>query len=181
MNPNDGEGTETWLARREQVKAKSINGNGMGMPLSIAVQLLPTPEAKLASSGPDYARAAREGSGGDDLTTTIWKHDLHRATSWGPYEPAIRRWESIIGRPAPAPVRMDGKGGKARLNPELPEWMMGWPEGWVTAPEIGLTRSEQLKAIGNGVCTLQAVHAVRSLLNRPGVPALASLSGEVTA
>jgi hypothetical protein len=32
---------------------------------------LPTPEAKLSDSGPDYARASREGSGGDDLTTTI--------------------------------------------------------------------------------------------------------------
>lgn len=39
----DGERPETWLARREVVKAKRINGNGMGMPLTIAVQLLPTP------------------------------------------------------------------------------------------------------------------------------------------
>ena len=41
MNPNDGEGTATWLARRERVKATAKNGNGMGMPLAIAVQLLP--------------------------------------------------------------------------------------------------------------------------------------------
>ena len=41
--PNDGERPETWLARRERVKAKGINGNGMGMPLAIAAQLLPTP------------------------------------------------------------------------------------------------------------------------------------------
>jgi len=40
---NDGERPETWLARRERVKAKGINGNGMGMPLTIAAQLLPTP------------------------------------------------------------------------------------------------------------------------------------------
>ena len=39
---NDGERPETWLARRERVKAKGINGNGMGMPLTIAAQLLPT-------------------------------------------------------------------------------------------------------------------------------------------
>ena len=37
------------------------------------VALLPTPEAKLGSSGPDYARADRDGSGGDDLTTTLFK------------------------------------------------------------------------------------------------------------
>ncbi|WP_449281230.1 DNA cytosine methyltransferase [Leucobacter sp.] len=47
---NDGEGPETWLARREKVKARGINGNGMGMPLSIAVQLLPTTTAADAHS-----------------------------------------------------------------------------------------------------------------------------------
>lgn len=39
-NPNDGESPETWLARRERVKLTASNGNGMGMPLSITVQLL---------------------------------------------------------------------------------------------------------------------------------------------
>lgn len=33
--------------------------------------LMPTPQAKLADAGPDYARATRPGSGGDDLTTLI--------------------------------------------------------------------------------------------------------------
>lgn len=41
---------------------------------------------------------------------------------------------------------------------------MGLPLGHVTAPEIGLTRNEQLKAIGNGVVWQQAAHAVRYLL-----------------
>lgn len=40
------EGLETWLARRARVKAKGINGNGMGTPLSIAVQMWPTPAAR---------------------------------------------------------------------------------------------------------------------------------------
>jgi hypothetical protein len=35
--------------------------------------LLPTPEAKLGSAGTDYARADREGSGGDDLQTRMAK------------------------------------------------------------------------------------------------------------
>lgn len=39
--------------------------------LSGQVTLLPTPEAKLSDSGPDYARAGRDGSGGDDLTTSL--------------------------------------------------------------------------------------------------------------
>ncbi|WDH80178.1 hypothetical protein PTQ19_07040 [Microbacterium esteraromaticum] len=91
-------------------------------------------------------------------------------TDWGPYAAAIRRWEAIIGRPAPAPVRFDGKGGKPRLNPELTEWMMGWPAGHVTNPDIGLTRAEQLKACGNGVVPQQAAAALREMLGRPGVP-----------
>lgn len=194
---NDGESVESWSARRERIKATGINGNGMGMPLPIAVQLLPTPEAKLAGSGPDYARMNRDGSGGDDLTTTIWKNGLHLlptptagdhdrgtnatrdggpmltdVTDWGPYTDAIRRWGQVIGRPAPAAVRFDGKGGKPRLNPELTEWMMGWPAGWVTASVIGLSRAEQLKACGNGVVTLQAIAALREMLARPGVPAI---------
>ena len=56
----DGEKPGTFLARREVVKAKGINGNGMGMPLTIAVQLLPTPTANIATNGsqhPDKRRA----------------------------------------------------------------------------------------------------------------------------
>jgi hypothetical protein len=40
--------------------------------LDDAIALLPTPEAKLAHSGPDYARMGRPDSGGHDLTTTVW-------------------------------------------------------------------------------------------------------------
>ena len=44
-NPNDGEDPARWLRRRARQQARGINGNGMGMPLSIAVRLLPTPRA----------------------------------------------------------------------------------------------------------------------------------------
>lgn len=91
---------------------------------------------------------------------------------WGPYEQAIRRWERILGRPAPPPVKNDGRNGKARLNPELTEWMMGWPAGWVTDPSLGLSREQQLKACGNGVVPQQAESAIRELLAREGVPSV---------
>lgn len=42
---------------------------------------------------------------------------------------------------------------------------MGLPDGWVTAPEIGLTRNEQLKACGNGVVPQQAIAALRDMTN----------------
>jgi DNA (cytosine-5)-methyltransferase 1 len=50
INPNDSECPQQWLARRELHKARGINGNGMGMPLSIAVRLLPTPTASDAKN-----------------------------------------------------------------------------------------------------------------------------------
>ena len=43
---------------------------------------------------------------------------------------------------------------------------MGIPEGHVTADVIGLTRAQQLKAIGNGVCVPQAATALAELLGR---------------
>lgn len=311
---NDGEGPETWLERRERVKAKGINGNGMGMPLTIAVQLLPTPEAKLATSGPDYARAERDGSGGHDLATAAFLlptprasdgekggpnqrgskgdltvssaiallptpkagdadfgmprtsgrtpeksthlmtrltytlpvgpdlcekcghddlvhdadgfcascsprdcRDIHRGGNllptpcsaavrssrstmlgaskssmnieqaaevasgvlprefeswdevrvgggegekWGPYAAAIERWEQVLGRPAPEPTEAGPKGGR-RLSALFVEWLMGLPEGWLTDPAIGLSRTGQLRALGNGVVSQQAGLALR--------------------
>ena len=55
----DGERFETWEVRRQVALTKGYNGNGIGMPLTIAVQLLPTPVADhsrgLAQPGTDYA------------------------------------------------------------------------------------------------------------------------------
>lgn len=84
---------------------------------------------------------------------------------WGQYEPAIRRWEAIIGRPAPGPTE-PGRNGRQQLAPRFVEWMMGLPEGWVTAPEIGLSRTAQLTALGNGVVPQQAALAARLLLQQ---------------
>ena len=84
-------------------------------------------------------------------------------TNWGKFAPAIERWESLT-RPAPAPTKPDGKDGNHRLSAEFTEWMMGLPEGWVTAEDIGLKRKDQLKACGNGVVPQQAELALRILL-----------------
>lgn len=83
---------------------------------------------------------------------------LDRGARWGDYWPAIERWERITGRPAPDPT--DERG---RLNARLAEWMMGWPDGWVTDL---LPRSPALRCIGNGVAPQQAVAAYRQLLDR---------------
>ncbi len=82
-------------------------------------------------------------------------------TNWGKFEPAIRRWEAIIGRPAPEPTKPDGKEGNHRLSSKFTEWMMGLPDGWIT--DIGLKRNDELKACGNGVVPQQAELALSLL------------------
>jgi hypothetical protein len=90
------------------------------------------------------------------------------ATSWGKFEPAIRRWEQTLGRPAPAPTKPDGKDGAHRLSSKFTEWMMGLPDGWIT--NCGLSRNEELKACGNGVVPQQAELALRILLEGVELP-----------
>ena len=83
-------------------------------------------------------------------------------SQWGKYAPAIVRWESLT-RPAPAPTEPN-KNGNPRLSAAFSEWLMGWPAGWVTDPAIGISRSDQLRIVGNGVCPQQAAAALRYLL-----------------
>ena len=42
--------------------------------------------------------------------------------------------------------------------------MMGLAPGHVTDPAIGISRNDQLRIVGNGVCTQQAIAALRYLL-----------------
>jgi DNA (cytosine-5)-methyltransferase 1 len=123
------------------------------------VTLLPTPDAYAAvrggSSTPEYKKAR-----GSMVTLS---DQTEKGTNWGKFAPAIERWESLT-RPAPAPTKPDGKDGNHRLSAEFTEWMMGLPEGWVTAEDIGLKRNDQLKACGNGVVPQQAELALRMLL-----------------
>lgn len=82
---------------------------------------------------------------------------------WGPYGSAIARWERTTGRVAPVPTE-PGRTGQPRLSPRFVEWLMGLPEGYVTGPEIGITRNQQLRALGNGVVPQQGALALRMLL-----------------
>lgn len=110
-------------------------------------------------AGKPSAEEARPAGG--DVTAGAGGSRPHQ--DWGPYQPAIERWEHVLGRVAPAPTNPDGRNGGHRLASRFVEWMMGAPEGHVTAPEIGLSRNEQLKALGNGVVPQQA-HLALSLM-----------------
>jgi DNA (cytosine-5)-methyltransferase 1 len=52
-----------------------------------------------------------------------------------------------------------------RLNPLFVEYMMGLPLGWVT--DLGLSRMQQLKMLGNGVVPQQAYRALELLHDSP--------------
>lgn len=133
----------------------------LGGDLKPEEELLPTPGAADAKRGSaDLARADRPGAGGDDLITATTK--TSRAGQWGKYAPAVARWEALT-RPAPAPTEPN-KNGNPRLTARFSEWLLGWPEGWVTDPEIGISRSGQLRLIGNGVVPQQAAAALVILL-----------------
>ena len=161
-NFNDGEEAEQWLACQAAVKERLNNGNGMGMPLAIAVQLLPTPNASDSLGGGSHPDRRVNADGLKHGRSIRDYALLHNTDQWGKYAPAIRRWEQIVG-PAPAPTEPN-KNGNPRLNSAFSEWLMGWPAGWVTDPAIGISRNDQLRIVGNGVCTQQAIAALTYLL-----------------
>ncbi len=129
------------------------SGNQVDLP-NVAIDLLPTPQVD------DSKNTGHNQDRRTTLASEVW--EAERATAWGKFEPAIRRWENVLGRPAPAPTKPDGRDGAHRLSSEFTEWMMGLPAGWVA--DCGLTRNEELKACGNGVVPQQAELALRFLL-----------------
>lgn len=85
--------------------------------------------------------------------------DGYSHARWGQYGRAIERWQHVIGRPAPAPTVR--RNDRDRLSPAFVEWMMGLPEGHVTGH--GLSPSQELKMLGNGVVPQQARLALTML------------------
>jgi DNA (cytosine-5)-methyltransferase 1 len=130
-----------------------------GDALAGGLRLLPTPKA---SDGPNGGPNQRDGVGNYYLPGVAVRLDSRWVSVDGvDYGPAIRRWEAILGRHAPAPTertRGDGRG----LSPRFVEWLMGADEGWIT--DLDLPRAQQIKIGGNGAVTRQAVEGYRRLL-----------------
>ena len=131
---NYSEDPDNWLARRERLKAKGINGNGAGMPLGIAVKLWPTPLSR------DY----RSESCTPEVAAKRAAHPRGKSLSW-----AVTYPEGEVAR-FPTPSATDHKGSSkpgqrrgqltdpamgaipagGQLNPTWVEWLMGFPLGW---------------------------------------------------
>ncbi|MDU5961548.1 MAG: hypothetical protein E6Z13_00130 [Dermabacter sp.] len=85
---------------------------------------------------------------------------VEHAADWEAYKPTLERWEKVTGRLAPPTTELTKT--KHRLSPGFVEWLMGLPAGHVTNTP-GLTRAQQLKALGNGVVPQQAATALTKL------------------
>jgi hypothetical protein len=131
------------------------SGRQVDLP-NVAIDLIGTPRANAANSSSKQVEAGAPKSRIEDQVLT---------TNWGKFEPAIRRWEAVIGRQAPEPTKPDGKDGNHRLSSKFTEWMMGLPDGWITGHD--LKRNDELKLAGNGVVPQQAELALRLLLDLP--------------
>jgi hypothetical protein len=98
--------------------------------LAQAVKLWPTP--KSSPSGPDYARADRPESGGDDLATSVARETFPTPRA-SMHDAWTMESERLSGQKK-AEMRDEGHpfqteiGGQ--LNPMWVEWLMGFPEGW---------------------------------------------------
>lgn len=133
-------------------------------------RLLPTPTAGNFNDGEDVAawdarrakvkEATGNGNGMGEPLAIAAKRMAE--TLFGEYAPAIRRWEQVTGHPAPPPTEPTGRGGAQRLSARFAEWMMGLLPGWVT--DIPMSRTEQLRAIGNGVVPQQAFAALKDMV-----------------
>ncbi len=157
-------------------------GHGHGLVLlpggvgGVAPGAATEPRERQRSRGvtdPAGGRDAPDAEGGGRGTrpgrrTAATGHEVSRtgdgyrgAVEWGKYEPAIHRWERVLGRPAPVPA-VPRATGRDRLSPAFVEWMMGLPEGHVTGH--GLSHGAELTLLGNGVVPQQAALALRMLL-----------------
>jgi len=106
----DGEGLETWLARREKLKAKKINGNGCGTPLSMAAQM-----AGWATPCANDSKSHR-----NETANRLAGRDHHTGQT------LADQTSGLLSTSSPA-----GTARHAALNPEFVRWLMGFPAGWL--------------------------------------------------
>lgn len=124
---NDGETPETWHARSAQLKVKHGNGNGVGMPLTIAASSWPTPASRDAK-GENSSQHMNRTDGRTDGRSKNHADQLPNFVShvfYSHQDPTmsdgLKSSESNPGSP------------RRRLNPNFAEWLMGWPVDWSAA------------------------------------------------
>ncbi|MFE0251762.1 DNA cytosine methyltransferase [Streptomyces sp. NPDC059010] len=153
----------TPAARDWKSGASNLLGTNSRPLNEVVVNLLPTPTASRYGRNRSASQGASSRPSIEYLARDLADSRQWLATNGTDYGPAIHRWETVLGRPAPEPTEPGTKGNR-RLSPAFVEWMMGADPGWVTGTDLGLSRSDQLKILGNGVVIHQAALAYRTLL-----------------
>ncbi len=119
-----------WPTPRAEDSEQTGGHRGSPDTLTSAARMWPTPKSE--PSKPDFARAGREGSGGDDLATAVARMFP---------TPTVQDAENC-GGPSQSerntPPLNAVAGGS--LNPQFVEWLMGYPLGW-TDCEVSETPS----------------------------------------
>lgn len=72
---------------------------------------------------------------------------------------AIRIHENTVRRRIPHITTPNTK----NLSPDLYEWLMGWPDGWIAVD--GLSSTDRIRLAGNGVCPQQAAAGIIDCLD----------------
>lgn len=120
---NDGESPETWHARAAKLKEKHGNGNGAGLPLTVAASQWPTPNAHVIEhkSKPPITDGTRKPSDPQISTADIAVHCFDHSSL-----PAL-------SHPNGPESSSSGPNSPRRLNPLFTESLMGWPSQWTKA------------------------------------------------
>lgn len=181
LDGRSGVGDMLPTPRTSDQNGAGAHGSG-GLGLRTAIHLLPTPTARDVK-GPNQRgdgtcltgallptptagdSAGSRGHLHDGVTpypssSGVTLTDAENDARWGRYSDAVARHAVMVGRPAPNPT-VPSRTGSPVLSHRFTEWMMGWPEGWVSDV---LDRRPGLRVCGNGVVPQQAEHAIKRLL-----------------
>lgn len=135
---NDGESPDGWQARRAAQKARHKNGNGMGMPLTMAAQMWTTPQAHdVTARGSGQKPSAKAGNACLATDAQVFSRPGPATCAHGlppsQWRPTSRRLlRSVTSHVKRTSLRRwlrRGNWKKRRLNPLFVEWLMGWPPG----------------------------------------------------
>ncbi|MDQ2838479.1 MAG: hypothetical protein M3Y89_13875 [Actinomycetota bacterium] len=140
--------TPTTVAAERQGVARIKPGQQEHLSAQV-IALMPTPQAMLSSAGPDYARAARPGSGGDDLTTVLAKTMLLPTPTARDHKDANQRGDRscLTGALLPTPRASDGTKGSPNQRGSSGDLTLSSAVHLLPTPTAGDSRSSAIQTV----------------------------------